>query len=181
MIMREASLDDAAAIAWVHVNTWRTAYRGIVPEDYLAALDYEKRESSWVQILSTAAENSHFAYVVEDGAGQIIAFADGGPERTSDPVYKGELYAIYILAAYQRKGIGRRLSLAVVERLSQSGFHSMLAWVLADNPACRFYEALGGQKVYEQQISTGGAMLNEFAYGWTDTRVLIASGSGASR
>jgi hypothetical protein len=39
----------------------------------------------------------------------------------------------------------------------------MLVWVLADNPACMFYEAIGGQKVYEKQIDIGGVMLNEVA------------------
>ncbi len=174
MIVREASLNDAPAIARVHVDTWRTAYRGIVPEDHLAKLSYDKRVNIWAQMLSTATEDNHFVYVVEDRTGQIIAFADGGPERTSDPVYKGELYAIYILDAYQRQGIGRRLTLSVVERLSQLEFNSMLVWVLADNPACRFYKALGGQKVYEKQIEIGGVVFNELAYGWTDTRVLMA-------
>lgn len=174
MVIREARLDDVSAIARVHVDTWLSTYRGIVPEDYLAALSYKKRESIWGQMLSTAAENKHFIYVVEDGAGQIIAFADGGPERTSDPVYKSELYAIYVLDAYQRQGIGRRLTLSVVERLAHSGFHSLLVWVLADNPACRFYEVFGAQKVYEKQFETGGVMLNEIAYGWTDTKVLLA-------
>ncbi len=55
MIVPEASYDDAPAIARVHVDTWRTTYRGIVPEDYLATLSYEKRESRWAQMLSTAA------------------------------------------------------------------------------------------------------------------------------
>jgi len=174
MILREARLDDASAIARVHVDTWLSTYRGIVPEEYLAKLSYKQRERSWVQMLSKASENNHFIYVVEGGAGQIIGFADGGLERTGDPVYKGELYAIYILDAYQRQGIGRILIRAVVNRLFQSGLDSMLVWVLADNPACRFYEALGGHKVYEQQIEIGGTKLNEFAYAWTDTQVLIA-------
>lgn len=173
MIVREASLDEAPGIARVHVDTWRTTYGGIVPEDYLAKLSYETRESRWLQMLSTAAENNHFIYVAEDGGGQIVGFADGGSERTSNPVYKGELYAIYINNTYQRQGIGRRLTLSVVERLRLEGFQSMLVWVLADNQACRFYEALGGQKVYEQQIEIGGVMLNEAAYGWIDTRVLV--------
>lgn len=51
MIVREAKLEDVGAIARVQVNTWRTTYRGIIPEDYLANLSYEKREKSWVQIL----------------------------------------------------------------------------------------------------------------------------------
>ncbi len=45
----------------------------------------------------------------------------------------------------------------------------MLVWVLAKNPACRFYETLGGQKVYEKEIERGGVKLIEIAYGWMDT------------
>jgi hypothetical protein len=56
--------------------------------------------------------------------------------------------------------------IAVVERLVQADIHSMLVWVLADNSACRFYEAFSGQKVYEKQIEIGGTPLNEVAYGW---------------
>ncbi|NMG09809.1 GNAT family N-acetyltransferase [Brasilonema sp. UFV-L1] len=173
MIVREARLDDASAIARVHVDTWRTTYRKIVPDDYLASLSYEKRESGWVQILSTAVEGNHFTYIVENEVRQIVGFASAGPERTKDSVYQSELYAIYILKAYQQQGIGRCLTQTLVKRLYESGFHSMLVWVLADNPACRFYEALGGQKVYEKQDETGGSILNEIAYGWTDTLSLI--------
>jgi hypothetical protein len=47
MILREARPADAAKIARVHVDGWRTTYRGIVPDDYLAALSYEAQERSW--------------------------------------------------------------------------------------------------------------------------------------
>jgi len=53
----------------------------------------------------------------------------------------------------------------------------MLVWVLVDNPACRFYEALGAQKVKEKQIEISSVILNEVAYGWTDTKVLVAEHS----
>ena len=43
----------------------------------------------------------------------------------------------------------------------------MLVWVLADNPACRFYEMLGGQKVNKKEIEMKGTKLIEIAYGWT--------------
>lgn len=88
-------------------------------------------------------------------------------------MYNGELSAIYVLNAYQRRGIGLSLALAVVDRLAMAGIHSMLAWVLKDNPSCRFYQALGGQKVHEKQVEIGGIMLDEIAYGWTDTNVII--------
>jgi len=42
MILREAGLADAPSIVRVHVDTWRTNYRGIVPEDTLTQLSYEE-------------------------------------------------------------------------------------------------------------------------------------------
>ncbi len=42
--LREANVLDAAAIAKVHVDSWRTTYAGVVPEDFLAQLSYEQHE-----------------------------------------------------------------------------------------------------------------------------------------
>lgn len=172
MIVREAGVEDAGAIARVHVDSWRTTYRGIVPDELLDNLSYEQRESSWCSILRDAANQGQFVYVAEEESGQIVGFAAGGIERTGDRVYQGELYAIYLLETHQGKGIGRRLALSVAQRLAQLNIHSLLVWVLADNPACRFYEALGGKNLYEKQIELGKVMLDEIAYGWTDTTVL---------
>ena len=55
----------------------------------------------------------------------------------------------------------------------QEGLHSLLVWVLANNPSQDFYSALGGQRVYEQEITIGGARLVEVAYGWLDIRELV--------
>ena len=60
-------------------------------------------------MLGTATKDNHFIYVAENEAGQIVGFADGGPERARDMTFKGELYAIYILNDYQRQGVGRHL------------------------------------------------------------------------
>lgn len=176
MILREARLNDSAAIAKVHVDTWQTTYRGIVPEAYIAKLSYKKRKSNWDNQLSisTEAESDYFIYVAENSTGEIVGFVDGGLERSSDSRYKCEIYAIYILKGYQRKGVGRSLVQLIASRLSQLGLTSMLVWVLADNPASQFYLALGGQKIYQKLIDIEGIELEEIAYGWNDTKVLIA-------
>jgi ribosomal protein S18 acetylase RimI-like enzyme len=172
MNIREATVADAAGIARVHVDSWRATYRGIVPSDHLASLSYEEREARWASILSNPEPGS-VVYVATDETGQVEGFAAGGRQRGSDPTYAGELYAIYLLEAYQRQGIGRRLAVAVAERLARSGLSSMLVWVLADNPARTFYAALGGQEVAQQPIEIGGATLSEVAYGWPDVGVLL--------
>ncbi len=173
MIVREAKIADAPAIAQVNVDTWRTAYRNIVPADYLAKLSYEKRESNWQEILSNVKNTGDYVCVAENDSGQIVGFAAGGCERTGKYVYRGELFAIYILEEYQRQGIGRQLVRSVARKLAELSLNSMLAWVLGDNSACRFYEFLGGKKVEELQTSRAGVLVKEIAYGWTDIAVLL--------
>ena len=173
MLIRAAQLADAVAIATVHVESWRTTYAGILPDDYLAKLSYDQREPLWHDILSTP-DGAEFVYVAEEDGGNVIGFAAGGAERSGDAIYTGELYAIYLRDRYQRRGIGRQLTMAVVNRLLHEGYSSMLVWVFAANPSRAFYEALGGQQVYEKSksVTIGGVECAEVAYGWLDLRGL---------
>lgn len=173
MLIRNAHPNDARAIAAVHVAAWRTTYRGIIPDAYLAALSVADRERRWAASLADTSGRT-CAFVAEDD-GHIVGFADGGPRREGSPAYAGELYAIYLLASHQGRGLGRRLVAAVAAYLSALGMSSLLLWVLAENPACRFYESLGGIPVERKPITIGGVPLDEVAYAWTDTRALLAS------
>ena len=167
MQIREAASDDIPGIARVHVDTWRTAYVGIIPAEYLAGLTYERSEIRWREHLFREG-SGRFVYVAED-AGRIIASASGGPERDGMPGYDGELYGLYVLAACQRQGIGRELTQTVARRLAADGFKAMILWVLKDNLKARaFYEAMGGVLAGEKDINIGAANLVEVAYGWSD-------------
>lgn len=169
-------MEDAPAIARVHVDSWRTTYREIISEKFLAGLSYEDRTRRWEEWLGRPGAGH--AFVVEDLAGHVVGFANGGPERSGDPRYKGELYAIYIEDMQQRKGLGRQLVLAVADAFLRTNMSSMLVWVLVQNHGARnFYEALGGQHVREQPIEIGGTTLTEVAYGWPDLVQLITAAS----
>ena len=55
----------------------------------------------------------------------------------------------------------------------------MLVWVLKDNqPACRFYESLGGEPVGRKAIAIGGTDLVEVSYGWRDIAGLAVERAG---
>ena len=177
MIIRAAQPTDAAAMAKVHVDSWRTTYKGIVPDDFLAALSYEQRTYMWRHRVLQFPPTS-FVYVAEDPSGQVIGFASGGPERGGDPDHTGEVYAIYLLEGYQRHGLGRHLTSTLVQCLVHAGMPSLLLWVLAANPCRGFYEALGGQRLYDKQVLIGGTPLVEVAYGWQDARALIVEPLG---
>ncbi|HZO73234.1 MAG TPA: GNAT family N-acetyltransferase [Ktedonobacteraceae bacterium] len=174
-IIRPARVEDALGIAHVHIDSWRTTYKGMVPDDYLANLSYERNAQNRTRILGDPETKTRM-YVAQDDTGRIVGFVNGGPERENDPIYKSELYAIYLFKECQGRGLGRRLTQALVEGLLSDGMYAMLVWVLADNPSRRFYEALGGQELRTKPIEIGGATLEEVAYGWQDIRGLTNIG-----
>lgn len=174
MHIREAISDDIPGIARVHVDTWRTAYIGIVPAEYLAKLSYERSEARWRENLFGQGD-AGFALVAE-ADGLVVGFAGGGPERDGIPGYDGELYALYVLASYQRRNIGQTLLHTAAQRLAADGFKAMLLWVLQENAQARaFYEAMGGVWVDEKAITIGGAELIDVAYGWPDLHTWLAA------
>ncbi|WP_245994117.1 GNAT family N-acetyltransferase [Tengunoibacter tsumagoiensis] len=162
--IRAARQEDAWGMAHVSVDSWRTTYTGIVPADYLDQLSLSSRAQGWLAIVEA---RQSFTFVAENEQGKIVGLVSGGPGRGED-AYQGELYAIYLLQDYQGMGLGTRLIKILAEHLLKAGIQSMFLWALTENPACRFYEALGGQPFKTQQIEIGGADLQEVAYGWSD-------------
>jgi ribosomal protein S18 acetylase RimI-like enzyme len=170
--IRKAQPQDAPAIAKVHVESWRTTYAGIIASEFLAALSVEERERMWLEALS-ASPASVSLYVAETAEGEMVGFAAAGPEREGDTIYRGEVYAIYLLKNYHRQGIGSALFRACVQDLESRGFTSFLLWVLKANPACQFYQALGGKFLREKEAQFGSQQLIGIAYGWADTRNVV--------
>ena len=168
-LIREATPDDARAIATVHVASWRSTYRGLLDDLYLDNLSVDDHEARWQRLL---AGGNGDTFVAEEG-GEVVGFASCGRERDQDPIYLGELYAIYLLESHQRRGIGRLLVSVVAERLIELEYRSMLVWVLAANPARAFYESLAGTFIRSRQMEIGGENKEEAGYGWLDAAVLI--------
>ncbi len=159
------------------MDTWRSAYRGIVPDSHLDGLSYAESERLWHDRL-TGADEDGCAFVA-DGESGISGFASGRRRRRFSQglrEYEGKLETIYVLPSGQGKGAGKRLAVAVARHFVGRGVNSMLLWAFADNrPARRFYESLGGIVVAEDGFELAGAWLSEVAYGWTDLDVLLAS------
>ena len=175
--IRAASPSDAGPIARVHVDTYWTTYAGIMSAEYLADLSYRDTESWWERVLATHYPATS-TFVAETSVGEVVGFARGGPEREGGRTYPGELYSIYLLEAYQGRGIGRRLVSAVAQRLLADGLNSMLVWVLKRNhPGRRFYESLGAQRIGQMIVSIGGARFVEMRYGWKDITGLTVEGT----
>jgi ribosomal protein S18 acetylase RimI-like enzyme len=169
--IRPASIHHARAIAEVHVESYKSAYRGIFPEALLNGLSVENRECSWRDLLAGHGPSAEITMVGCDAGGAVVGFVSGGKERTGQLGCDGELCAIYLRPEAQRKGLGTLLVRQFVHELVTRGYGSMAVWVLELNPARRLYEGLGGMVIGQQEIERGGQTFIEVAYGWQGLNV----------
>lgn len=177
MRVRPAVPEDVPSLANIHISSWRSTYRGLLPDELLENLSVENRETMWQQQVAIVRRDPSrgCVWIAEIEPGDAIGFASGGPEREADSSFDGELYAIYLHHEHQRRGIGRLLLGFVAEHLRTHDFASMRAWVMKGNPAQGFYERLGGQRVGEKETSMGGVSFIEVAYGWRNLDTLGTS------
>ena len=131
---------DAAEIGRVHVQVWREAYAGLMPADYLAALDPQASATRWTEILAQPADGVRRLVGVAP-AGEVVAIAAAGPSRDDDAPTPWELWAINVLAAHHGTGIADLLMEQLV------GVEPASLWVLRGNErAMRFYARHGFQR-----------------------------------
>ena len=114
---------EELAIAKVHVETWQTAYRGIVPDDFLDAMDVALRARNYSDDMLTDPDRPMWVAERE----RIVGFTGAGPSRDADG--EGELYAIYIDASEWGRGTGDVLMVAALDHL-RPRFDAATLWVL---------------------------------------------------
>ena len=171
--VRLAVPEDGPGVARVQVEGWQQHYRGLIPDAYLDGLDREMYALRWRERISQPEHGgSTFTMVASaagDPAGEVIGFAFGCRERECGDPLLGEVAAIYVLDSHQGSGTGRKLMVALADRLANLGCRRLLIWVLAENhSARRFYEAMGGRAAETRVREIGGADLPEVGYAWDD-------------
>lgn len=140
-------------MAEININGWRTAYRGIISDEYLFInMNIEKsieNHKKWT------AEHPDCYYVFENN-GIIQGFASIGGSRDCDCPGALELCALYVDPYFKRQGIGSEL-LAQFESLAvEQKRERCILWVLEKNEAAiAFYRNFGfnfdgAQKLIEQ-------------------------------
>lgn len=180
--LRPARPGDASAIARVHVETWRATYAGIVPDAYLVSMTESKQALQWNHSIrrAVAPEAVLMAESAELPGGRIVGFGSCGPARGQfgNGPGSGEVFTLYVALDWQGQGIGRLLLGELFERLHGGGLGEAVLWVLKDNPARFFYEALGGRRIAERQQRFAGVELAEAGYAWPDLGAWLAERDG---
>jgi len=172
MNIRQATIEDSAALARIQVDSYRAAYAGLLPDRpesaaYLDHFTYEEQEQDWRDLILAGMED--VLLVAEDEEGTLVGYALGRSGPAGIAPYDGELVALHVRRSHQRQGIGRALVTAVAGQLRARGCTALMLWVLEENaPARAFYERLGGRLIGAQttHLGEGDVEAGEVAYGW---------------
>lgn len=130
------SMDDRNKLSNIYEESWKHAYRGIIPQDYLNAIP----KGQWNKNFDITGWNT--VVLIKDGAYiGTSSFCKSRFEKYSD---SGEVISIYLLPEYMGKGYGNKLLNFVMNEIIEQGFKEVFLWVLEDNHiARRFYENYG--------------------------------------
>lgn len=159
--LRAATSADVGALARLHVRTFNETH-GPGPDSTVR----EKQWHSWFE----SQDSRRYCVVLETENAELIGFARGQPHADAELAeFDGELNKIYLLRAYHRKGLGRRLLCASARRFLERGISSMLLFGDARSPTNRFYEAMGGERLYAPNGDFHGG------YGWRDLAALVTA------
>lgn len=173
--VRPAIIIDAAAIARIDVECWRSSYAGVLPDRFLVGLSEGERRRSWSSYIA-GRPGDLLVSVAPSGA--IQGFGNCGRRRDADSRFAGEVFTLYVATDHQGSGLGRSLLLGLFARLMRRGLDSAAIWVLRDNPARFFYERLGGRLTSHQQLRVAGTMVEAVAYGWPDLPAVLRTQAG---
>jgi ribosomal protein S18 acetylase RimI-like enzyme len=170
--IRQARLGDARAIGRIEVETWRSAYAGMLPDRVLLGMSEQRQTASWAGFLRHRPGD---VFVAESEGAEVslLGFGNCGPQRQHAFGFGGEVYTLYVTPEAQGFGLGRQLLLALFTRLVHCGHRSALVWVVRANPARFFYERLGGKLALHRPIPVGGEPVEAVGYGWRDLRALL--------
>ena len=174
-MIRAARQGDAEAIGSVYVAAWRSAYAGLLPSDYLAAMSAQRLARRFRADITGGRP-----VVVAEAGGEIAGFCAGGLARTQC-LADGEIETLYVHDDHREQGLGRALLCAGAERLAASGCASLFLWVLQDNPSRWFYERLGGRPVRRGIATVARQEFAQLAYLWDPiARLTTAARSSAA-
>ncbi len=173
LTIRPALPADCAALAQVQVNSYRTAYAGLFPPEYLEHFSLAEQEQDWLTLLAERPED--ILLVAETAEKEIIGYTLAIAAREVFPDYDAELVALHVKRGYQRGGAGKALVRRAVELLAERGAQSVMLWTLKGNPIRKWYERLGGEFLGEKQDTIQGWTVVEVAYGWEDIGLLLAA------
>lgn len=163
-MIRLAVKEDIYEISRIHVDGWKYAYKGILPESFLKDKSYEDQCGKWNDRYFSNEDTTEVLFVSENSEGKIIGFISlDTVSKNSD--FVGSIGTLYIDEIYHHKGIGTELFNRALVLLKENGAKFIEVTAFKDNKqACSFYEKLGGKVSGEKIAQIGGVEVKGVTY-----------------
>jgi len=168
MVIRPTQKTDAHSLSCIYVQTWLDTYLSVIPYGYLSSMSIPRHE----KVFSNELNSKHIISFVAENNGRVIGFITGGYERNGDDIYSGEIYTLYVLKNFQRRGVGTNLVSALAMQFNNLGIFSMLVRVLKLNPYRRFYQNIHGIYLKTERRTFAAELMDVETYGWLDTTLI---------
>lgn len=162
MIIRKMEEKDIEQVVDIQIGGWRTAYKGIIDEEFLDNMNREekinRRRNTYNQRLCIVAEDDR----------EVVGFCNYYDRNDEDFLeYDAEIMALYVRPDKKNHGIGSLMFEYVRDYFKLNGKNKMILWCLKENyPSRGFYEKMGGKIVGEKQIEFGGKNYDEVGFGY---------------
>ena len=173
MLYREATYGDAVAIATIHADSWRVAYRGALRDEFLDGDVVQDRLRVWRERLAAPAANQ-LVVAAEEGH-RLVGFACAYGRE--DERWGTLLDNIHVRREQHRRGTGRKLLSQVAAWCGTNHADAGLyLWVLEQNGAARrFYEHLGASdREGDVWVPPGGGQVKRRRYAWSGVELAAA-------
>jgi ribosomal protein S18 acetylase RimI-like enzyme len=170
--LRDMTAADATLIAALHAASWRSAYRGILSDAYLAGDIDRERADHWGERLRGLDVAEHFGLVAmhdEAAVGFVFVMRDAAPD------WGALIDNLHVSTAMRSAGIGQRLLVAAADGIAARAWGDrMHLWVFDANVRARaFYARLGGTEVERiAKALAGGGTADASRVVWTDLEPL---------
>ena len=153
--VRNVQKADVPAVVGLKIDGWKSAYAGIIDDDFLKDLD----DSFAAQVARMEADYDSGGFIVAESEGEIVGFCRYASSNHFSPDQADvdcELLAIYVKSNLKYFGIGTRMFEYVVSEFKKQGKRKMILWCLKDNePAKKFYTKMGGKIIGERTVELG--------------------------
>jgi ribosomal protein S18 acetylase RimI-like enzyme len=174
MDIQLVTVQDAEALAALHATSWKTAYRGILSDEYLDTEVDAERALRWQERF--ARDLTHSFGLAARVNGDIVGFA--WVDMDDDTVFGHLLDNLHVHPQLKGKGHGRALMARIAAEVrSRSANPSLFLWVYEENQGARaFYDRMRGVAVDRQQVTTiDGRTAWQWRYAWSDVAVLTTT------
>ena len=155
--IRKATIADVESIRAIADQTWRPAYGEILSAEQL---EFMLAEIYSAEKITAQIEDGSQTYLILVEGGRPVAFAGYSPRTENAEIYK--LHKLYCLPETQGKGYGKILINEVAAKTLEAGKHTLDLNVNRYNKAKTFYEKMGFEVVYEEDVPIGDYWMNDY-------------------